>query len=667
MFRCAGTEAGHSDRRLRTKLWASLWNPYQVIPFAEGYGDEGEIVQIWKGHISGLIGYIKILRITPRWKKEGHGRMGHPAFSTSARRRVELREGHRSTLSCHSRISAHYATNVPGTDPPRIQPHSPTPQLPPQTLHLHVFAPHQRMPAIARAHMDSRIAIVDRSSRCLGIQTERQWSSTGRGCGDTHEFAEIAISAGVAFKRVHWENLSIGRDQLQSCEVVDQHEVQKKDQPLRSCWRAKAPTRELGDITLAIQLSSSAIFCYELSIRKARVFAVFHLKVSRSAALSSHKARVLQLSIKGSSDGDFWNSQAAQNSSNSMSCVSRKLMNCGAEILDFAKLLAKVAVGIGRLRNINTKTRSSTGKDSGGLLSVSAIYKAKILARLNSLFRHAARRARRNAYLPRTSILPLNGASLALTPPNRHAVMSAVYGTWPSTEKYHALCRSPYPISITSTSLRMAFSGAQALRASERMCIGVYDGTHARDDPALLLLGHDAASFIRSLRHPQAQAAGLWEGLCASSAPTTAVSVSEGGQYGDPLCSALYAIPTHLCLRSHVVWKGGWASALSAQPRDDERMDLGRRSQWSRGACEAEVSHTPRRFPALLARHNNLPPASREATAFAPAPCPSVCGSAGGAGGQTQAAVCALLMDLGGATSGKTALDNRCQIAVNYQ
>ncbi|KAJ7238213.1 hypothetical protein C8J57DRAFT_1246634 [Mycena rebaudengoi] len=47
------------------KLWASLWNPYQVIPFAEGYGDEGEIVQIWKGHISGLIGYIKILRITP--------------------------------------------------------------------------------------------------------------------------------------------------------------------------------------------------------------------------------------------------------------------------------------------------------------------------------------------------------------------------------------------------------------------------------------------------------------------------------------------------------------------------------------------------------------------------------------------------------------------------
>ncbi|KAJ7232366.1 hypothetical protein C8J57DRAFT_1250583 [Mycena rebaudengoi] len=47
------------------KLWASLWNPYQVIPFAEGYGDEGKIVQIWKGHISGLIGYIKILRITP--------------------------------------------------------------------------------------------------------------------------------------------------------------------------------------------------------------------------------------------------------------------------------------------------------------------------------------------------------------------------------------------------------------------------------------------------------------------------------------------------------------------------------------------------------------------------------------------------------------------------
>ncbi|KAJ7214652.1 hypothetical protein C8J57DRAFT_1255760 [Mycena rebaudengoi] len=50
---------------IRAKLWASLWNVYQVIAFSEGYGDEGEIVQIWKGHISGLMGYIKILCITP--------------------------------------------------------------------------------------------------------------------------------------------------------------------------------------------------------------------------------------------------------------------------------------------------------------------------------------------------------------------------------------------------------------------------------------------------------------------------------------------------------------------------------------------------------------------------------------------------------------------------
>jgi hypothetical protein len=40
-----------------------LWNLYQVIPFSEGYGDEGEIVHIWKG---GLMGVYQNIMYNPK-------------------------------------------------------------------------------------------------------------------------------------------------------------------------------------------------------------------------------------------------------------------------------------------------------------------------------------------------------------------------------------------------------------------------------------------------------------------------------------------------------------------------------------------------------------------------------------------------------------------------
>ncbi|KAJ7258498.1 hypothetical protein C8J57DRAFT_1234104 [Mycena rebaudengoi] len=168
------------------------------------YGDEGEIVQIWKGHISGLMGYIKILRITPNHIEDA--------------------------LSAVSEKLAVYDIIL------------------------------------------AKQKFIGGNVTCL--RTLQKLLLTF----DSLYTAKVA--AQLRRLQVH---LPFPRRSVQKVAVMDIGTIRR------------AP--ELGDITLAIQLSS-AIFCYELSIRKARVFAVFHLKVSRSAALSSHKVRILQLSIK---------------------------------------------------------------------------------------------------------------------------------------------------------------------------------------------------------------------------------------------------------------------------------------------------------------------------------------------------------------------------------
>ncbi|KAJ7278548.1 hypothetical protein C8J57DRAFT_1503429 [Mycena rebaudengoi] len=64
--------------------------------------------------------------------------------------------------------------------------------------------------------------------------------------------------------------------------------------------------------------------------------------------------------------------------------------------------------------------------------------------------------------------------------------------------------------------------------------------------------------------------------------------------------TALYVIPTHLCLRSHVLEIAGWAYAYRrCSTQDDERMSLGRRPRCGSGARKAELSRTPRRHRAL--------------------------------------------------------------------
>ncbi|KAJ7252867.1 hypothetical protein C8J57DRAFT_1237688 [Mycena rebaudengoi] len=77
-----------------------------------GYGDEGEIVQIWKGHISGLMGYIKILRITLNSGVQGYFTLSRrPSNLLTVLAQVPMR----SALENQAQLASERERNTRGT------------------------------------------------------------------------------------------------------------------------------------------------------------------------------------------------------------------------------------------------------------------------------------------------------------------------------------------------------------------------------------------------------------------------------------------------------------------------------------------------------------------------------------------------------------------------